>query len=579
MTSSRVSKPKRSRAGRGRAGGGGGGGGLVIGVDVGTGSVRAAVFDLGGRRLGMGVKPIQIWRPQADFVEQSGDDIWRSAGRAVREALAQAGAPPERIIGLSFDATCSLVCVDARGRPVTVSPSGHDERNVIVWMDHRAIAEAERINATGHEVLEYVGGAISPEMEPPKLMWLKKNLRRSWARIAAGGLFLDLADFLAWRATGTDVRSLCTTVCKWTYQGHRGGSAAGGWNKNFWRRIGLGDLVNDGHARIGRVVRPMGEPIGHGLTAAAAGQLGLRPGTAVGVGMIDAHAGGLGMIGAEVEGQGLSATTAPRRLALIGGTSSCHMAVSVKPAFIPGVWGPYYSAMVPGLWLNEGGQSATGALIDHVIESSPLAPELSREARRKGVSVHELLNKRLGALAGRGPVSRLTRNFHVLGDHHGNRSPRADPHARGIVSGLSLNRTLDELAVWYLATVQAVAYGTRHIIEAMNAGRGGRYKIDTVFACGGGTKNPLFVRQHADITGCVTLLPREPEAVLLGAAMLGAVAAGAFPDCTTAMAGMTAIGRRVEPVGGAEREYHEAKYRVYRRMYEDQRGYGRIMAS
>lgn len=59
------------------------------------------------------------------------------------------------------------------------------------------------------------------------------------------------------------------------------------------------------------------------------------------------------------------------RLALIGGTSSCHMAVSKNARFIDGIWGAYYSAMIPGYWLNEGGQSATGALIDHMITSHP----------------------------------------------------------------------------------------------------------------------------------------------------------------------------------------------------------------
>ncbi len=61
--------------------------------------------------------------------------------------------------------------------------------------------------------------------------------------------------------------------------------------------------------------------------------------------------------------------TAGHQLALIAGTSSCHMAVSREARFIRGVWGPYFGAMIPGMWLNEGGQSATGALIDHVIEN------------------------------------------------------------------------------------------------------------------------------------------------------------------------------------------------------------------
>lgn len=556
-------------------------GGLVIGVDVGTGSVRAGVFDLRGRRVGMGVRPIRIWRPRADFVEQSSDDIWQACRGAVRAAVREAGAKPERVRGMAFAATCSLVGVDKRGRPVTVSPSGRDEQNVVVWMDHRAVGEAERINATRHGALRYVGGVISPEMEPPKLMWLRKHLPRAWARVKEGGKYFDLADFMAWRATGEDVRSLCTTVCKWLYRGHGGpGNVSGGWDDGFWKRIGLGELVRDGHARIGRAVRPMGEPIGGGLNESSAREFGLMPGTAVGVGIIDAHAGGLAMIGAKLDGRGLDARTCRRRLALIGGTSSCHMAVSERPAFVPGVWGPYFSSMVPGMWLNEGGQSATGALIDHVIGSSELAPALSREAGRRGVSVHAILNERLERLSQerRVPVSRLTERFHVLGDHHGNRSPRADPNARGMVSGLSLNRTVDELAVAYLATIQAVAYGTRHVIEAMNGACGSRYAIDTIFACGGGTKNPMFVKQHADVTGCEVILPREPDAVLLGAAMLGAVAAGAFANCVGAMSGMSGIGGRVRPARGAEAEYHLAKYRVYRRMYDDQRAYAAMMA-
>ena len=86
-------------------------------------------------------------------------------------------------------------------------------------MDHRAIDQARRINETHHDVLQYVGGVISPEMEMPKLLWLKENLEGTFRR-ARG--FYNLPDFLVRRATGSDVRSLCTTVCKWTYVGHAG---------------------------------------------------------------------------------------------------------------------------------------------------------------------------------------------------------------------------------------------------------------------------------------------------------------------------------------------------------------------
>lgn len=549
---------------------------FVIGIDVGTGSARAGVFDLRGRGHGMGVEPIRLWRPAADFVEQSSKDIWRAAGVAVRRAMKQAGARPASVIGLSFDATCSLVCLGEGEAPLTVSPTGRDEQNIIVWMDHRAIDAVRRINKTRHRVLRYVGGVMSPEMEPPKLLWLKENLPGTWRRARR---FLDLADFLTWRATDCDVRSLCTAVCKWTYQGHLPSPAGakgamGRWDESFWQKIGLGELVSPGDERIGRVFRPMGEAIGDGLTARAAKDLGLRPGTAVGVGIIDAHAGGLGMIAAPLGGRRPSPAAMNGRLALIGGTSSCHMAVSAAPRFIHGVWGPYYSAMLPGWWLNEGGQSATGALIDHCIDASVHAPALRRQARREGRTVYELLNERLAALAGGRDVTMLTSRLHVLGDHHGNRSPRANPDARGMVSGLTLNHSLDDLALAYLATVQAVAYGTRHIMDTLN--RGG-YAIRAVFACGGGTKNPLFLQQHADATGCALHMPAEPEAVLLGAAMLGAVAAGVYSDAFVAASAMCRAGRSVAPAGGAAGRYHDRKYQVYLEMYDHQLTYDRLM--
>jgi FGGY-family pentulose kinase len=542
-----------------------------VGIDVGTGSARAGVFDRTGRMLGSGSHPIRMWRPQADFVEQSFTDIWQACGTAVRAALTEAGVGAERIGGVGFDATCSLVVLDAADRPVTVSPTGRDEQNVIVWMDHRAGAEAEQINALGHDVLRYVGGIISPEMESPKLLWLKRNLPRTWQRAAR---FLDLADALTYRATGRDTRSLCTTVCKWTYLGHEPAErpdGVGRWDPSFWRQIGLGDIADEGFARIGTVVRPMGEPVGDGLTAPAAADLGLGPGTAIGVSIIDAHAGGLGVLGARLDGQAPSPGDLERRVALIGGTSSCHMAVSREPRFVDGVWGPYYAAMVPGLWLTEGGQSSTGSLVDHVIFAHARGPELQEAARAGGRTVYELLNERIEALgAGTAFPAQLTRDLHVLPYFLGNRSPRADPTLRGAVSGLRLSDTLDDLAVLYLATIQAIAHGTRHIIDTMN--RAG-YRIDTILACGGGTKNPVFLREHADVTGCRIVLPREPEAVLLGAALLGAVAAGDRPSVLDAMAAMTAAGETIPPAGGAVARYHEAKHRVFHRMYDDQLAY------
>ncbi len=537
---------------------------LYLGVDVGTSSARAAVFDGNGARHGLGTAPVQIFRPAELFAEQSSDDIWRAVCAAVSAALREGEVGADEIVGIGFDATCSLVALGDGDAPVTVSPTGDDAQNVILWMDHRAEAQAARINGGGHEVLRYVGGTISPEMETPKLAWLKENLPRSWERARR---FLDLPDFLVARATGGDVRSVCTTTCKWTYLGHERR-----WDDAYFRSEGLGDLVDEGYTRIGTQVRPLGERAGE-LSVASAKELGLTVGTPVSVAIIDAHAGGLGMLGATLDqGAPLDWDT---RLALIGGTSTCHMAVSAEPRFVPGVWGPYYAAMVPGLWLSEGGQSATGALVDHVIQSHVRAVELGVEAKRRGTTVYALLNERLAALAASCPFpAAVAADLHVLADHHGNRSPRADPTLRGMISGLRLSDSVDHLARVYLATIQAVAQGTKHILDAMNACG---YRIDTLFACGGDVKNPVFVREHADATGARLVLPAEPESVLLGAAMLGAVASGDVASVAHAMAAMARIDRVVAPATGDVAAFHARKHAVFLRMHEDQLAYRALM--
>ncbi len=536
----------------------------VIGIDVGTGSARAGVFALDGVMLGQASKPISLWRPRPGYAQQSSADIWASVVHSARAAIGQAGDIHVR--GIGIDATCSLVALDAEGRPVSISPADESEQNIILWADHRALDQAERINQGGYSVLAYVGGRISLEMETPKLLWLKENKPEAWARAA---YFFDLPDFLTWRATGADSRSLCSTVCKWTYLGHEQR-----WDEDYFRGIGLGDLADEQFRRIGTRILPMGERVGQGLSEAAAAELGLPPGIPVGASAIDAHAGGLGVIGAALDGAAPDDTALTRRLALIGGTSSCHMAVSPEASFVPGIWGPYFSAMIPGLWLNEGGQSATGALIDHVVTSHAAYPALAEQAKAAGQTIYQALNAKLEELAAAVAFpAELTRDLHVFPDFHGNRSPIADPTLRGMISGLTLSASPDDLARLYLATIQAIAYGTRHIIETLNE-KG--FAIDTILATGGGTKNPVFLREHADATACRLVLSRETEAVLLGAAILGAVAGGAYPDIRAAMAGMSSVGDTIMP-DARTRHFHDAKYQVFRRMAEDQRAYREIL--
>ncbi len=134
-----------------------------------------------------------------------------------------------------------------------------------------------------------------------------------------------------------------------------------------------------------------------------------------------------------------------------------------------------------------------------------------------------------------------------------------------MMAGLSLEHGPDALARRYLATVQALAYGTRHIIESLNAAG---HRIERVVICGGGTRNPVLMREHADATGRDLHLASEDEAVALGAAVLAAAASGDFPDLQSAATAMVRPGAvmRADP---ARRAFHDAKYAVYLALYVD----------
>ncbi|MBW1635547.1 MAG: FGGY-family carbohydrate kinase [Deltaproteobacteria bacterium] len=525
---------------------------IYLGIDVGTGGVRVGAFTRDGRMISKGQYPIKTWHPRTDFVEQSSEDIWQATGKAVQGCLFKGPVDPAAIKGIAFDATCSLVALGRSFEPITISPTGNNEQNVIVWMDHRATEETELINSRNHSVLQYVGGRISPEMEPPKLMWLKNNLKNTWKD---GRKFIDLADYLVYRASGNDYRSLCTTVCKWTYLGHE--SDGGGYDPSFFKENDMEELFDND--RVPLESHPVGGRAGE-LTKEAAAELGLPAGIAIGVGIIDAHAGGIGSLGAALNSDDVDPLN--HAIALIGGTSSCHMAVSEAPRFIDGVWGPYYGAMFSGMWLNEGGQSATGSLIDLIIQNNGSYNDLVKAAQSEKIDVYSCLNRIIeNEIAQNG--LKIFNNYHVLPYFHGNRSPRADSSARGMMSGLNLNQNTNELALWYGATVQAISYGTRHIIKAMDE-QG--YAIDTIYMSGGHLKNSFFIQQQADITGCTVITPEEPEAVLLGGAILAALAAGEYSSLNDGLKNMCRSGATVRP-DQSTKPYHEMKYEIFLEMY------------
>src|SRR6476620_4505383 len=522
-----------------------------IGVDVGTSSARAGVFDENGTLLATARHPITVWHEAGNVVEQSSSEIWAACAASVRAAMAEAALAPSAIKGMGFDATCSLVVLDSAANPLTVSTSGDARRNVIVWMDHRAIAEARLVNDTHDDVLRYVGGSISPEMEIPKLLWLKRHLPSTYR---SAGHFFDLADYLSFRATVSTARSICTLACKWNFLAHERR-----WSERYFERIGLGDLASDAYAKVGTEIVVPGTPLGAGLTGPAASDLGLLEGTPVGASLIDAHAGGVGTIGGrEKSGQAVDVC---RRRAYIMGTSACIMATTSEPCFVPGVWGPYYSGMIPGFWLNEGGQSAAGAAIDHLIRSHPAYNEAVATACAQGTEILEFLERRIVSRAQNpGEAALFARDIHVLPEFLGNRSPFSDPDSRAIVAGMDLDADIASMERLFVAGLCGLAYGLADVVEAFRS-----HGVDSdLMVMGGGAGRSSLVRQiMADTTGLTVALPETQEPVLLGAAILGAVAGNAYGSIGEAMASMSAIGKSSEPTARGMAEFHRTKRKIH----------------
>ena len=315
--------------------------------------------------------------------------------------------------------------------------------------------------------------------------------------------------------------------------------------------------------------------------------MGLPAGIAVGSGVIDAYAGWIGTVGAKVrlgddqldaEHEHNHVSQAFTRLAAVAGTSTCHLAMSEKPVFVNGVWGPYRDVLIPDYWLAEGGQSATGELLKYMLETHPAYHQAVSVAETFNTNIYDYLNEHLHEMqenVNAPTISYLGRHYFFYGDLFGNRSPVADPNMKGSVIGLSSDKSLDGLALQYYATMEFIALQTRQIIEVMN---GSGHIISSIFMSGSQCQNEILMKLMATACNMPVLIPRYVHAAVVhGAAMLGAKAAstdkeGNSEPLWNIMDRMSKPGKAVKPGKDAtEKKLLEAKYKVFLEQCEQQR--------
>lgn len=488
----------------------------VIGIDSGTQSLRSGIFDLEGNPVVFATYEYPTYFPKPGWAEQEAADWWTATVATVRACLERSGVNPADIIGISVDGTSSTV--------VPVTEDGTPLCRAILWMDSRAHRQVETIAASRHPVLKYVGGQDAVEWMVPKALWLKESEPEVYHKAAR---IVESTDWLTWKLSGEWTASVCNATCKWNYV-----HSEGGWNAEFLSAVGLDDIL----AKWPQRVLFMGDQVGR-LTPAAAAELGLPGGIAVGQSGVDAHAA---MFGLNV--------VRPGRLALIIGSSTVHLALSSEPVYDPGIWGPYPEAVVRGAWLIEGGQVSSGSVISWLRKNFAYREEC--EAKEQGKNVFELLDAKAAAL----PPG--AEGLVMLDYFQGNRTPLRDPLARGMIWGLSLKHGLAHLL---RAAYEGTAFGTRHILDTFAASN---FHVQEIYACGGGTKSQLWLKIHADVSGVPIYLTKVGEASTLGTAVCAAVAAGAYRNVEEAAGKMVTITDRIEPDPEAHAAY-EFFYRQY----------------
>jgi len=514
---------------------------ISLGLDFGTESVRALFVDLNGNERGVAVSkyrhsqitetlPGTNEKLPPDFALQHPGDWIESTAQAVSEALKKTGLGPADVVGIGVDFTsCTMLPALSDGTPLCLSPKWAANKFSWpkLWKHHGAISQTERINALAKQRNESwlgrYGGIIGLEWFFPKML---ETLECAPDVYDVTEVWLEAGDWFVWQLVGSPAAELPRSTCQAGYKGM--------WNreegfpsKEFFKSLHpkLEHVVSQ--KMPGRLLAP-GQSAG-GLCASIATKLGLKAGTPVSAAIIDAHSGVPGAGAAE-----------PDTLVMVMGTSSCHMLNSTVNKVVPGVAGVVQDGIIPGYFGYETGQAAVGDAFEWVRQ-----------------------------LLGASDFSRLTeeaRSIPVGADgvrcvdwFNGCRTPLMDGSLKGAITGLTLNHGPAHV---FRSVLEGSACGLRWIVETL---RKGGVPVRHFVATGGlPHHNPFFLQICADVLNESITVPETKQGPAVGAAILGALAAGVFPDAISAIKAMAVKGdSRVvhpDPIAAASYETVYSEY-------------------
>ncbi len=528
-----------------------------VGIDYGTESARAILVNVvSGDIVASSTCPypdgvIDTYLPGSDqplapdwALQNPGD--WLMALETLLPALlANSGVQTESVIGIGLDFTsCTILPTTVDGTPLCALDAyrAHPHAWAKLWKHHAAQPQADRVNTLAQSRREHwlarYGGKISSEWLIPKALQMLEEapeLYEAAARIVEG------ADWVVWQLTGRLARNACAAGYKGLWHKSDGYPDAG-----FLTELhpGLADLYT---SKIAGPVLAPGQRVG-GLTAEWAGRLGLLPGTPVAAPIIDAHSA---MLGGGISGPGI--------MFMIMGTSTCHLLMSEREMLIEGIAGVVEDGIVPGLFGYEAGQAGVGDIFAWFVKNC-VPPEYHAAVEPHSSSLHTVLTERAKQI----PPG--ANGLLALDWWNGNRSTLVDAELSGMIVGYTLATKPEEI---YRALIESTAFGTRLIIDAFTAGG---VPISAIVAGGGLTKNELLMQIYANVIGQTIAVAGTEMVSALGAAMLGAVAAGQgdskqakFSEIIDCMAPQPHKVYQPEPQYSA---IYNALYAEYRTLYD-----------
>ena len=474
----------------------------LLGIDVGTTAIKAAIFDAQGNEVGSYTEEYTLLTAAAGHVELAVDTYTSTFALAVSRVLASSGVDSAQIraIGLSCQGE-TILCLDEHNDPL---------RQAIVWMDNRSTAEAEEIERHfGRPTLQEVTGQVGMDAIWPasKIFWLRKNEPETFARTAK---FALLKDYLVQRLTGTlasEDSLLCTTMLFDIKK------------RCYWPQ--MLDYLGITEAQLPQIKR-QGELVGT-LTAAAAAELGLPAGVPVSVGALDQACGALGVGNVE---PGIFSESTGSALAIV--------TIAEEIVLDPSGEVPCFPAAIPGQYMVH--MFSTGGMVMRWYRDAFCSAE-TETAQLCGMNAYSLLD--LEVMQVRPGADGLI----VLPHLQGSGPPDTDAYARGVIFGLTLAHKKQHIA---RGIMEGVAMVLRRMIDA--ASRLG-VEVDQIISLSGGSKSDAWCQIKADATKLPirTLLATE-SAACRGAAILAGSAAGLFESVVAVARSSMHYDREFEPV-------------------------------